>query len=288
MRPPPRSGPPTIVIVLLVLLGLPALFVGGCFVCVASHAPKPAPAPTQAEREKNCARIVVELGTYKGSSLPYDEAMTELRGLKTKADAGIADCKAAGMLDAVAALEDVKRQLERQQVAAQEADRAARLAQRKDDDNKKLDPANCAKGKVLIDPATGKMVSCTGAAAGTSAGGDDDDVRAICKGVKDAWMRSDGIAPVIDCTGEGPNHRDVKVVVTGAGWDYLGDHGKRRAFAQSIVDAYRPHWKSFHGWRGEEPAEKQVHVMKMNGLDLGIAATISASGFYVDGEAVVP
>jgi len=72
------------------------------------------------------------------------------------------------------------------------------------------------------------------------------------------------------------------MVVTGAGWGFLGEHGKRRAFAKSIVDAYKPHWKAFHEWRGAEPAEKQVHVFKASGTDLTLAAMASAGGLYVE------
>lgn len=144
-----------------------------------------------------------------------------------------------------------------------------------------LDPASCPKERVLIDPASGKTVHCTGAAsAGTTVTSDDDDVRSSCTRVKDAWRRSDGIEPVIDCGMGDATHRDVKIVVTSAGWDYLGEHGRRKAFAQSVVDAFRPHWKNIHSWNGSEPAQRQVHLYETSGADLTLAALASASGFY--------
>lgn len=229
---------------------------------------------------KTCAQVVVELGTYQGKDLTYDESTAEFRRLRLRADHGIAECKAAGNNEAVAALEDVKRQIDRQEAAAEEANRAARRSQI-NSGNVPIDPASCPKGRVMFDSATGKAVHCTGtASAGTSATTDDDDVRSSCTRVKDQWRRSDGIEPIIDCTMADGTHRDVKVVVTNAGWDYLGEHGKRRAFAQSVVDAFRPHWTRIHAWNGSEPAQRQAHLYRMNGVDTELAALVSASGFY--------
>lgn len=144
-----------------------------------------------------------------------------------------------------------------------------------------LDPSSCPKGKVVIDTATGRSVHCTGGAR-AAATDDYSDIRSRCKLLKDAWMRSDRIDPINECTSDASNHLDIKVVVTTAGWDYLGEHGKRRTFAQSVMDTFRPHWKNFHSWNGSDPAERQVHFWRTSGVDLTIAATISASGFYLE------
>lgn len=236
-----------------------------------------------ADHAKNCAQIVVELGQYKGKPLGYDDSMAEIARLKARADAGILECIAARDDDAVKALQGVKQQLAAQEQAAiNDANRQNRRAST--NDTAPLDPASCPKGKVVIDAATGKTIQCTGdpSVATTAATGDDADVRSTCARVKQTWMNTDGIDPIITCTGEGASHEDVKIVVTAAGWDYLGTSGKRHAFATSILDAYRPHWKTFHGWNGGDPSGKQVHVWRASGADVTLAATTSAGGLYLE------
>jgi hypothetical protein len=100
--------------------------------------------------------------------------------------------------------------------------------------------------------------------------------------VKDRWMKSDGIDPIAECSSDSQNHQDVKIVVTSAGWDFLGEHGKRKAFAQSVAQAFKPHWRTFHGWDGSKPEGQQVHVFRVDGLDVKLAALTSASGFYAE------
>jgi hypothetical protein len=135
-------------------------------------------------------------------------------------------------------------------------------------------------------PPSTTTTMTTATTTGTEAPGDDDDIRTKCKSVKEAWRRSDKVDPIIECSVERPDHQDIKVVVTGAGWDFLGEHGKRQAFATSLVEAYKSHWRTFHDWTGENPAGYQVHIWKMNGLDLELAALISASGFYLGDQPV--
>lgn len=243
-----------------------------------------------------CNEITAKFGALKGSgSAPAAEALAMFASMIDDAKEGERVCRLAGMGREAEAMIVVRGLVEGQRDAglkvvadADAADREAKKALRREQrDPGALDPSKCPKGRTLIDTKTGKKVDCTGAPE-TLGGSDNDDLRARCKSVKDAWMRSDGIDPIIECSGGGPNHQDIKVVVTGAGWEFLGAHGKQRAFATSIVSTYKAHWKTFHGWNGADPAEKQVHIMKMNGPDLDMAATISASGFYVDGEAEVP
>ena len=243
-----------------------------------------------------CKRLVA-----KFESVAKNEAVMGMDEGVADAKEGVRVCELAGMTSEAAEMRDIQENVDQQRAKAPPVDPAScakgnvivdpRTGKRLDctggpEKATALDPTSCAKGRRLIDPNTGKSVECTGAAAGaatgTTAGGDDDDIRAVCKSVKAAWDRSDGIDPIIECSGQGPNHQDVEVVVTSAGWEFLGDHGKRRAFAKSLVDAYRPHWKTFHGWSGAEPAGKQVHIVKMKGLDLEVAALTSAGGLYVE------
>jgi hypothetical protein len=236
-----------------------------------------------ADHKQNCVRILLELKDYKNRELTYDEAMAEVRRMRLKTDNGIAECKAANDPEAVALLEDFRRQIDGLEADAEQAKRNAVAAQ--NGVGAGLDPTSCPKGRVMIDPASGKTVHCTGAASvGTTGAGpnDDGDIRASCTRVKDTWNRTDGIDPIIDCTSEASGHVDIKIVVTNAGWDYLGEHGKRKAFAQSIIDAFKSHWKTFHAWNGADPSGHQVHLWRMNGADLALTATMSASGFYLE------
>lgn len=203
-----------------------------------------------------------------------DTPRTRLQEVRDDAARGTEACERAKLEDKATMLRAFRDALDQRLANAQASSTAAPSAV-------PIDPASCPKGRVMIDSATGKSVHCTGAAsAGTTATSDDDDVRSSCARVKNVWKRSDGIEPIIDCAMEDGTHRDVKVVVTNAGWDYLGEHGKRRAFAQSVVDSFRSHWKKIHSWDGSEPAQRQVHLYRKKGADAELAALASASGFY--------
>jgi len=260
-------------------------------------------ARTQVVRPHNVAECNRLVTMFK--SVAAKEMVLGIEEGIANADEGVRTCELAGMKNEADMMRDVKKASEQQRANAPPVDPAScpRGQRVRDtatgklvdctgapDDSKgartaaaALDPATCPKGRRLIDPATGSMVTCTGGAAGTPAGSDDyGDLQARCNSVNALWDRSDGIEPIVTCSGGGPNHQDIEVEVSGAAWTFLGERGKRRAFAKSLVDAYRPHWKTFHGWSGADPAEKQVHIMKISGASITLAALTSAGGLYTE------
>lgn len=273
--PPPRDRTRTILIVAACVVGvasMSAIFMGTV-------------RDRRVKKQTAGARCHLTIGKFAAfnEDIPSGEAAEGFRRLRNEVERGIADCQTAGMPSAVAGLENVRGQLDRKEATADEEARAARRPSRRDQGSTTLDPASCPKGRRLFDTDTGRSIACTGGAAGTKAGSDDyGDLQARCNSVNAAWDRSDGIEPIITCSGGGPNHQDIEVEVSGAAWTFLGERGKRHAFAKSLVDAYRPHWKTFHGWSGADPAEKQVHIMKVSGADTTLAALTSAGGLYVE------
>jgi hypothetical protein len=70
---------------------------------------------------ENCQRVLNKIAAGKNESLPFAEAMAEFDRMKLEAETGIVHCKKAGMTDAIAALEKVKLDIERQKEAGKEA-----------------------------------------------------------------------------------------------------------------------------------------------------------------------
>jgi hypothetical protein len=157
--------------------------------------------------------------------------------------------------------------------------------------DRRADPASCPKGQVLIDFDTGRSIHCTGSTEGTTQGttpraptDDDSDVAAKCQTVRDIWMHLDGLDPIISCEAPRPDHRAIRVLVTNAGWDYLGEKLKQRELAKSLLEAYESHWKQFHGWNGGDAANHLVAIFETThmGMDDRIVATTNANGTYVE------
>jgi hypothetical protein len=73
------------------------------------------------------------------------------------------------------------------------------------------------------------------------------------------------------------------VVVTNSTWDFLGEHDRRKAFAQMALASFKAHWTQFHRWTGSDPVNHRVQVWAAGGLSLEKpVATISASGLYIE------
>jgi hypothetical protein len=201
-------------------------------------------------------------------------------------------CEQAGMSSQAAGLRNVKQEARKQLLAARTAVAQARPSPSATQSTMgSLDPTTCPKGQMLIDGNSGKTVDCTGPVMVTTSNAktdnktsDAEDVNSKCRDVRNVWMQLDGIDPVIRCDSPRTDHAGIKVLVTNAGWEYLGEHGKANDFTLSFVEAYKSHWKQFHGWEGGDPAHHLVAVwMTTNGgLDEKIVSTANAAGEYAE------
>jgi hypothetical protein len=232
-----------------------------------------ASASSTATANADCDRYNAKFEAMADASseaLPFDQAMTKLDGWIADADNGQRACLTAGRAadaKALAAAGEAGRKMKRDAVAAAEND-----------------PANCPKGQTLIDSKTGKTIPCTGSVAKPHAtstaatGSDDDDIQTRCKKFND-W---DGMT-VIHCKPYFADHRGISVTVASSAWEFLGENGRHQAFTKAVLESYKAHWKQFHGWKGEDPAEHQVQLYQSGvstGGDENLAATMSATGFY--------
>lgn len=160
MRPPQRSGPPTIVIVLLVLFGLPALAVVGCVVCVAAHGDSAKSDETKTDDKAVCLAAKKSMADIL--STKTETTRSAVVDLQRRSTDGASACERAGMIGERNELRAFVKALDDELAKNPTATATAATA---------LDPASCPKGRVRIDANTGKMVTCTGG-SGDSANGE--------------------------------------------------------------------------------------------------------------------
>jgi len=260
-------------------------------------------APYQAHRDRDtaeCTRVtndLANLAKLENENIPIEDIARTQEALRTMerwvrdATEGERVCEQAGMSSQAAGLRDAKQEAQKQLLAARTAVAQARTAPPPTQSTTgSLDPTTCPKGRVLIDANSGKAVDCTGPVTTANNANSDnktsdaEDVNSKCRDVRNVWTQLDGIDPVIRCDSPRPDHAGIKVLVTNAGWEYLGEHGKANDFTMSFVEAYKIHWKQFHGWEGGDPAHHLVAVwMTTNGgLDEKIVSTANAAGEYAE------
>jgi hypothetical protein len=103
-----------------------------------------------------------------------------------------------------------------------------------------------------------------------------------CKSVSALWEGRG--APIVECAAP-QDHRGIRVTLTGAAWDHLGEERTRSAFAQSLVTVYKSHWAQFHddAWK-REPKRYLVAiwVTRATSLDPKMVATANAAGGFAE------
>jgi hypothetical protein len=243
------------------------LFLGGVFGIGANRARAEA---ERADRDLCLARIK-EVTAVKG-----DPTLDEAARLRDRAKEGRDACEAAGLTREAGALGIVVTEIERQLTAQRQAQ--APTTDTATPATTALDPTRCPKGKVLIDANTKKTVRCTGPASeAPGAGDDDEDVKARCRELE-KW---DGVT-FIRCGALPNGHRGIDIVLTNSAWEFLGENGKHRMFANAALASFKEHWSKFHGWKGTEPADHQVHLYRAGGMTPEtFVASISAGGLYM-------